>query len=278
MTDAVVIAERVSKRFILREYDSLFARLAGFMRGEEMPQRMWALRDVSFTLKRGEVLGIVGRNGSGKTTLLQVLAGIHVPDGGCAQVRGKLVPLINVGAGLQPKLTMRDNIALAGSIFGLSHGEIREKFDAIVDFSELRAFLDVPVRKFSGGMTARLAFSVAAHLEPEVLFLDEVLQAGDATFREKSRRKMEELIAGNTTVILVSHQEDVLRRLCSRVIWLHEGRVLMDGNPQAVTDAYARNCRAQIAAWNAARFWRQKRRCVWIMRQRMRRVFHGQIH
>ncbi|MFH1671078.1 MAG: ABC transporter ATP-binding protein [Patescibacteria group bacterium] len=238
MPETVITAENVTKDFILQEDETILAKIVGKVSGSKMPRRIRALDNVSFTLGRGEVLGIIGRNGSGKTTLLRVLSGIYPPTCGRVHVHGKLMPLINSTVGVQPKLTMRDNIYLISSLFGLSRSEISQKFNYIVEFSELEDFVDVRMYKFSNGMKARVAFSIAAHLDPEILLLDEVFMAGDARFKEKSRDRMMELVRGDATVVMASHSEGLLREVADRVIWLENGRVKMDGTPEDVIDAY----------------------------------------
>jgi len=238
MTQSVIEAENLSKEFILQEDETILAKLVGKVRGSKMPRRIRAIDNVSFTLERGEILGIVGRNGSGKTTLLRVLSGIYPPTCGRVHVRGKLMPLINSTVGVQPKLTMRDNIYLISSLFGLSRSEISRKFNSIVKFSELEDFVDVRMYKFSSGMTSRVAFAIAVHLEPEILLLDEIFTAGDMQFNKKSSDRMMELVRGDVTVVMASHSERLLCEVSDRVIWLENGRVKMDGTPEEVVSAY----------------------------------------
>jgi homopolymeric O-antigen transport system ATP-binding protein len=200
-------------------------RLMGRGRGDDPATYFWALRDVSLDIQPGEVVGIVGRNGAGKTTLLKVLARITRPTSGQAVIRGRVGSLLEVGAGFHPELTGRENVYLNGAILGMTRREIGCKFDEIVAFSEVGEFLDTPLKRYSSGMRVRLAFAVAAHLEPEILFVDEVLAVGDLNFQKKSLGKMGEVARGGRTILFVSHQMNQIRRLCQKVIWLDGGTV-----------------------------------------------------
>ena len=197
--------------------------------GRRKKEEFWALRDLSFTIRRGEVVGLVGPNGAGKSTLLKLVAGVMKPTEGSVRCGGGVCPMIELGAGFDPQLTARENIYLNGAIMGYSRAFLSERFDAIVDFAELRAFLDVPVQNFSSGMTARLAFSIATQVEPEILIVDEILSVGDAAFQAKSEEKMTGMIRGGTTVLFVSHSVEQIRKLCSRALWLERGRLREDG-------------------------------------------------
>jgi len=197
----------------------------------------WALRNVSFKVKKGERLGIIGRNGAGKSTLLKVLSRITEPTEGRIEVRGKVSSLLEVGTGFHPELTGRENIFLNGAILGMSSREIRRQFDAIVEFAEIERFLDTPVKRYSSGMYVRLAFSVAAHLEPEILVVDEVLAVGDAVFQRKCLGKMQET-GGGKTVLFVSHQMAAIQKLCERCVLLSGGEVKMDGPTAEVVREY----------------------------------------
>lgn len=198
----------------------------------------WALQDVSFEVKRGEVVGIIGRNGAGKSTLLKILARITEPTQGYADIHGRLGSLLEVGSGFHPELTGRENIYLNGSILGMRKGEIDCKFDEIVAFAEVERFIDTPVKHYSSGMYLRLAFAVAAYLEPEILLVDEVLAVGDARFQKKCLNKMQEVGQHGRTVLFVSHNMPAITRLCDRVILLDEGRVLRDGPSYQVIRTY----------------------------------------
>jgi lipopolysaccharide transport system ATP-binding protein len=202
---------------------------------------IWALKDVSFVVRSGEVLGVVGRNGAGKSTLLKVLSRITSPTEGQVQIRGRVGSLLEVGTGFHPELTGRENIYLNGAILGMRKAEIDRRFGAIVEFAEIQPFLDTPVKHYSSGMHMRLAFSVAAHLEPEILLIDEVLAVGDFSFQRKCLGKMGEISRGGRTVVFVSHNMAAVRRLCSRVLWLKDGRSYMDGPTGEVIPSYLRS-------------------------------------
>ena len=198
----------------------------------------WALRDLNFSVSRGEVVGLIGSNGAGKSTLLKLVAGVLKPSAGTLSVRGSICPMIELGAGIDMELTARENIFLNAAVMGYSEPFIRVKFDEIVSFSELEDFLDVPVRSFSSGMVARLAFSVATVVEPEILIVDEILSVGDLAFQAKSEEKMLQMIGGGTTVLYVSHSTASIRSLCSRVIWLEHGRIQAIGAADEICARY----------------------------------------
>lgn len=197
-----------------------------------------ALKSVSFEVRRGEVLGLIGHNGAGKSTLLKVISGILKPASGTVRLYGNVVPMLELGSGFDMEMTGRENIFLNGAIMGYSEAFLKEKYDEIVAFSEIGDFIDVPLRNYSSGMIARLAFSIAAVVEPEILIVDEVLSVGDANFQEKSKKRMTELMGGGTTVLFVSHNLEQIREMCDRVLWLEHGTVKMYGNAQQVCDAY----------------------------------------
>lgn len=198
----------------------------------------WALKDVSFNIKRGEVIGLIGSNGAGKSTLLKVVSGVMKPTKGKITVNGVISPMIELGAGFDPELTARENIYLNGSILGYSKQFIDDKFNEIVEFSELRDFLDAPVKNFSSGMVAKLAFSIATIVSPEILIVDEILSVGDIKFQEKSKNKMLELIKGGTTVLYVSHSLESIKELCNRVVWLEHGQIVKIGETKKICDEY----------------------------------------
>lgn len=198
----------------------------------------WALQDVNFHVKKGEVMGFVGSNGAGKSTLLKVVAGVMKPTKGQVKNGGNICPMIELGAGFDMDLTARENIYLNGAVMGYSKQFLDSKFQEIVDFSELHDFLEVPVRNFSSGMIARLAFSVATVVDPEVLIVDEILSVGDLNFQKKSENKMRSMITGGTTVLYVSHSIESIKSLCDRVVWLEHGKVMMIGEAETVCDAY----------------------------------------
>lgn len=197
-----------------------------------------ALKNVSFDVKKGEVIGLIGSNGAGKSTLLKVVSGVMKPTKGKVTVNGVISPMIELGAGFDNELTARENIYLNGAILGYSKQFINDKFDEIVEFSELRDFLDVPVKNFSSGMTAKLAFSIATVVDPEILIVDEILSVGDIKFQKKSKRKMLEMIKGGTTVLYVSHSLDSIKDLCNRVIWLEHGQIVEIGESKEICDKY----------------------------------------
>lgn len=198
----------------------------------------WALQDVNFHVKKGEVMGFVGSNGAGKSTLLKVVAGVMKPTKGQVKNGGNICPMIELGAGFDMDLTARENIYLNGAVMGYSKQFLDSKFQEIVDFSELHDFLEVPVRNFSSGMIARLAFSVATVVDPEILIVDEILSVGDLNFQKKSENKMRSMITGGTTVLYVSHSIESIKSLCDRVVWLEHGKVMMIGEAETVCNAY----------------------------------------
>lgn len=198
----------------------------------------YALKNVSFNVEKGEVIGLIGSNGAGKSTLLKVVSGVMKPTKGKVVVNGVISPMIELGAGFDPELTARENIYLNGAVLGYSKAFLDEKFESIVEFSELRDFLDVPVKNFSSGMTAKLAFSIATIVNPEILIVDEILSVGDIKFQEKSKKKMMEMIKGGTTVLYVSHSLESIKSLCNRVVWIEHGEVVKIGNTKEVCEEY----------------------------------------
>lgn len=201
-------------------------------------EEFYALQDVSFEIKKGEVVGIVGNNGAGKSTLLKVISGILKPTNGSVSLEGNVVPMLELGSGFDYDLTGRENIFLNGAILGYSESFLKEKYDEIVAFSELGEFIDIPVRNYSSGMVMRLAFSIASMVSPDILIVDEILAVGDAAFQEKSYARMTELMSRGTTVLLVSHNLEQIRNLCDRVIWLDHGRIVAEGETQEICDRY----------------------------------------
>ncbi len=198
----------------------------------------WALSDVSFHVKKGEVIGLIGSNGAGKSTLLKVVSGVMKPTKGKVYVSGQISPMIELGAGFDVELTARENIYLNGAILGYSKEFIDSKFNEIVEFSELIDFLDVPVKNFSSGMVAKLAFSIATVVNPEILIVDEILSVGDIKFQEKSKNKMMEMIKGGTTVLYVSHSLESIKELCDRVVWIEHGKVVKIGQAKEIVEEY----------------------------------------
>jgi homopolymeric O-antigen transport system ATP-binding protein len=207
-------------------------------RDSKMPEAFWALKGVSFDIRQGEVAGIIGRNGAGKSTLLKILSRITEPTDGRVEITGRVASLLEVGTGFHPELTGRENIFLNGAILGMSRAEIKKKFDEIVAFSEVEKFLDTPVKRYSSGMYVRLAFAVAAHLEPEILIVDEVLAVGDAAFQKKCLGKMQDVAKVGRTVLFVSHNMAMMKSFCETIVWLNQGKVSERGEPQSVINHY----------------------------------------
>ena len=243
---AVIRAEALGKRYRrgvrvdagLRHVLEEFARSPWRALRGAKPEMFWALKDVSLEVREGEVLGLIGRNGAGKTTLLKILSRITRPTEGWAEIRGKVRSLLEVGTGFHPELTGRENSYLSGSFLGMGKKEIDRKFVEIVAFAEIEKFIETPVKHYSSGMYVRLAFAVAAHLEPEILLVDEVLAVGDINFQKKCLGKMGEVAKGGRTVVLVSHQLNQIRRLCERVAWVDGGSIRMAGGTHEVVSAY----------------------------------------
>lgn len=234
--DSVSICFNKSKEKLdsLKEY---FIRLT---QGKLMFEEFWALKDVSFEITQGEVVGIVGLNGAGKSTLLKVISGILKPNKGRVEAKGVIAPLIELGAGFDSDLTARENIFLNGAILGFSKAFLREKFDEIVEFSELGDFLDIPLKNLSSGMIARLGFSISTIVNPDILIVDEILSVGDYKFQEKSHRKIMDMIKNNnTTVLIVSHAVSQITELCEKAIWLEKGCIRQIGDAKTVCEVYS---------------------------------------
>ncbi|HFQ94430.1 MAG TPA: ABC transporter ATP-binding protein [Anaerolineae bacterium] len=247
MTDTLVNVENVSKKFCRNLKRSLWYGVKdvgtemigrGSERTELRAQEFWAVKDVSFQLKRGETLGLIGHNGAGKTTMLRMLNGLIKPDTGRIVVRGRIQALIALGAGFNPVLTGRENIYVNASVLGIPKAEIDRRFDQIVDFSGIEEFIDTPVQSYSSGMTVRLGFSIAAHLEPDILLVDEVLAVGDLAFKTKCQVRIQELRDTGVAIILVSHNLHTISHVCSRAITFEKGRVLYDGDTERAIDVY----------------------------------------
>ena len=270
MSDCVIKVEHLSKQYRIgaregyntfREtlVDAVKAPLQGlgglFTRHSSLitrdSQTIWALKDVSLEVKQGEVVGIIGRNGAGKSTLLKILSRITEPTEGRVELRGRVGSLLEVGTGFHPELTGHENIYLYGAILGMDRWEITRKFDEIVAFAELEKFIDTPVKKYSSGMYMRLAFAVAAHLEPEILLVDEVLAVGDAAFQKKCLGKIDHASKAGRTVLFVSHNMQAVQSLCKIAVRLHDGRIVTFGNPASVVSAYLESvsCIGSEIAW-----------------------------
>lgn len=270
--DVVIRAEGLGKKYVIgheseRERQTTFrdviertarnlarttvdmARGRAIVSGDTM-EEFWALRDVNFEIKRGEVVGIIGRNGAGKSTLLKILSRITEPSQGRVEIKGRVASLLEVGTGFHPELTGRENIYLNGAILGMTGVEIRRKFDEIVAFAEVEKFLDTPVKRYSSGMYVRLAFAVAAHLEPEILIIDEVLAVGDAEFQKKCLGKMQDVAGQGRTVLFVSHNLGAIRQLCGRAIRFEKGIVVSNDHVGEVVDRYlvSAECRSRFVA------------------------------
>jgi lipopolysaccharide transport system ATP-binding protein len=255
MSDTVIRIENLSKKYIIghqqeERYTVLRDVIANKIKSlgslinpkakTENPnfEEFWALKDVSFEIKQGDRVGIIGRNGAGKSTLLKILSRIIEPTHGCLNIKGRIASLLEVGTGFHPELTGRENIYLNGAILGMSKAEIKRKFDEIVAFSEVEKFLDTPVKRYSSGMYVRLAFAVAAHLEPEILIVDEVLAVGDAAFQQKCLGTMEDVGKEGRTVLFVSHNMTTVKQLCNCAFFLYKGNLIFQGNPHETISQY----------------------------------------
>ena len=249
MSDSVIRVKNLSKQYEINAArsdtlrDQLVDGLKTVFRRNGRPRRgteiIWALKDVSFEVKESEVMGVIGRNAAGKSTLLKILSRITAPTAGYAEIHGRIASLLEVGTGFHPELTGRDNIYLNGAILGMKKTEIASKFNDIVDFAETAKFIDTPVKRYSSGMYVRLAFAVAAHLEPEVLIIDEVLAVGDVEFQKKCLGKMHDLAKGHgRTILFVSHNMDAIQRLCSKCLLIEDGRLVANGDTASIVARY----------------------------------------
>src|SRR5207248_1545313 len=257
MSDAIITVENLGKKYSLRHQrnerytalrDVIAEKALGIFKNLKSgngvsvsKEDFWALKDVSFEVQRGEVVGIIGRNGAGKSTLLKILSRITEPTTGKVGIKGRVASLLEVGTGFHPELTGRENVFLNGAILGMTKTEIRWKLDEIIDFSGVHKFIDTPVKRYSSGMYVRLAFAVAAHLEPDILVVDEVLAVGDAEFQKKSLGKMQEIGESGRTVIFVSHNMATVARLCTRALMLDGGRIVAEGVTETVIAEYLRS-------------------------------------
>ena len=241
--DSIITVDNVSVHFRMdkNHTTSLKEWVVSFLKGKQQYEEFHALENVTFDVKRGEIFGVIGRNGAGKSTLLKVVSGIYKPTSGKAVSAGRIAPMLELGSGFDQELSGHDNIFLNGAILGFSEDFLKQKYDEIVAFSELGEFIHQPIKTYSSGMMMRLAFSVATIVEPEILIVDEILAVGDASFQQKSRARMLELMHGGTTVLFVSHSMSQIREMCDRVLWLDHGTVKMVGPTQEVCDAYEAN-------------------------------------
>lgn len=278
MNDIAIKAEKLSKRYRIglreKQPDTLVGalvswfklpisnykrlrKLSKFVEEGEAEDIIWALKEVSFEIERGEMVGIIGHNGAGKTTLLKILSQITEPTSGRAVINGRVASLLEVGTGFHQELTGRENVYLNGTVLGMSKREVDRKFDEIVAFSGIEKFIDTPVKRYSSGMQVRLAFAVAAHLEPEILLIDEVLSVGDAEFQAKCLGKMDSIAQAGRTVLFVSHNLGAVRNLCSRGIWLHQGVIRQRGDVDDVVNQYLASAQAYA---DTGRVWLRERR------------------
>lgn len=246
--------DSVSKRYRIRRDGSdvpTTLPLPRLLRAWSRPRTdFWALREVSFEARRGEALGIIGHNGAGKSTILKLIAGITAPTAGEITIRGRLAALIEVGSGFHPELTGRENIFLNGSILGMTRSEITDKLESIVEFAGVRPFIDVPVKRFSSGMYVRLGFSIAAHLDPDILLLDEVLAVGDAAFQSRCLERLAEMRSAGVTIVFISHDLGSVERICDRVLLMDHGRLVDEGLPRHVIEGYQKIAAASQVTWD----------------------------
>lgn len=248
------IANQSFREMVLGSLSAPFRKFRRLSGNDSQQEKFWALKDINFNVNEGEVVGVIGRNGAGKSTLLKILSRITPPTQGSIKYQGKLASLLEVGTGFHPELTGRENIYLNGAILGMSRREISERIDDIVNFAEISRFLDTPVKRFSSGMYVRLAFSVAAHLEPDILVVDEVLAVGDQTFQEKCLGKLKESASNGRTVFFVSHNMTAVKNLCTRIIYLKNGKVEYDGMPDEAIAQYLSVEKSNKAIWSDKEF------------------------
>ena len=236
----IIELKDVSMRFNMSKerVDSIKEYIIRLAKHQLQFEEFFALKNINLDIKKGEVVGIVGLNGSGKSTMLKVISGILRPSTGSVAVKGSISPLIELGAGFDFDLTARENVFLNGSVLGFSKQMMTEKMDDIIDFAELRDFMDVAIKNFSSGMVARLGFSIATITKPDILIVDEILSVGDFLFQQKCEERIADMMSGGTTVIIVSHSLDQIERLCSRVVWLSKGNILMDGPTEEICKIY----------------------------------------
>ena len=234
----VIALKHVHKYFYFQHQRTLKEFFQAAVRKEKTLERVHAINDVSFEVKKGETLGIIGKNGAGKSTLLKLIAGVSQPTKGTVEITGKLAPLIELGAGFHPELTGEENVYLNGIILGLTEKQVKERYQSIVDFAELKEFMDVPIKHYSSGMYVRLAFSIAVSTDPEILLVDEVLSVGDYEFQQKCKERMDEFRKNGTTIILVSHELPLISSFCERAIVLDKGAIVFDGASKQAVEKY----------------------------------------
>ena len=243
MDKTVIKVKEVGMEFNLNQekVDNLKEYVIKLLKRQLLFQEFWALKNISFEIKKGDRVGIVGLNGAGKSTLLKIISGVMKPTEGTVKIKGKLVPLLELGAGFDSNYSGRENIFLNGAMLGYSKEFLEEKYDEIVEFSEIGKFIDVPIKNYSSGMKARLGFSIATMVEPEILVLDEVLSVGDAKFRKKSQDRIMSLFDRGITVLYVSHSVGQVKSLCNKAIWLEKGKIIMQGDVEEVCTAYEKS-------------------------------------
>jgi len=245
--NAVIRVSNVGMQFKLsnEKVNNLKEFVIKFLKRQLSYREFWALKNISFEVDKGDRWGIIGLNGAGKSTLLKIVSGVMKPTEGSVEIKGKIVPLLELGAGFDPSYTGRENIFLNGAMLGLSKEFLEEKYEEIVDFSEIREFIDVPLKNYSSGMRARLGFSIATTIKPEILILDEVLSVGDAKFQEKSEKKITSLFNEGVTVLFVSHSIQQVKKICNKAIWLEKGELVMKGDAKEVCEAYEEICKSE---------------------------------
>lgn len=232
--------QNIHKKFKIgfKKRQGILARIILLFTGKEQKKEIKILNDISLEIESGEIIGIIGNNGSGKSTLLRLIAGIYTPDSGDIKINGKIISIINLGTALKERLTMKENIFLVGSLFGMNQKEIKERFDSIVNFSELNDFIYTKIYQFSAGMIQRLAFSIAIYSNPEILLLDEVFEVGDENFKKKSAEKIKKMSKEKISVVFVTHDLDMIKRQCSKVVWIADGKIKMIGEPDKIIKHY----------------------------------------
>ena len=243
--DYIIEIDNVSLRYNkpTEKVDTLKEFFIRLIKGKLRYDSFWVLKDINIKVKRGESLALIGTNGCGKTTLLKIIAGILEPTKGHVRVGGSIAPLINLGAGFDHEATAKENVFLNGAILGYSKKQMQEKYDSIVEFAELKDFMNTPIKNFSSGMLARLGFSIAMDVKPDILLVDEILSVGDYSFRQKCHKKIEEMLANGTTLIFVSHGMNDVVRLCKNAVWIKDNQIYMAGPSKEVADSYIEYCK-----------------------------------
>lgn len=241
--DIVIEAEHLSMMFNMsrEKVDSLKEYVIRLVKRQLLFKEFWAVKDLSFTIRRGERVGLIGHNGSGKSTTLKMVCGVLKPTKGRVSVRGKVAPLLELGAGFDYNLTARENVFLNGAILGFSRSKMRDRYENIMEFAELKEFEDVALKNFSTGMVARLGFAIATCYDPDILIIDEILSVGDRDFQAKCHERIDELIGRGTTILFVSHSDDKIINICERVIWLDHGNMVADGEARGIIERYENN-------------------------------------